>query len=103
MHAQRTEATIQAAAGTTFRVTKGAAHAVCSLLPADDAETVASINAKVRGSAAQPCWCFASGGPRVGCGRCLPPTSVSQKHWMPARAAKLAAPGPRAGLQYLLP
>lgn len=52
MHAQRTEATIQAAGGTTFRVTKGAAHAVCSLLPAEDTETAANVNAKARSAAA---------------------------------------------------
>ncbi len=44
---QRTEATIQAAGGATFRVTKGAAHAVCGLLPDGEAKTAASVNAKV--------------------------------------------------------
>jgi hypothetical protein len=46
LRAQRTEATIQTAGGAMFRVTKGAAHAVCSLLRAEDAGTVARVNAK---------------------------------------------------------
>ncbi|KAK9839605.1 hypothetical protein WJX81_000469 [Elliptochloris bilobata] len=58
---KRTEANIQAAGGATFRVTKGAAHAVCSLLPADNAETVAQVNAKVEEYGRRGIRCMAVG------------------------------------------
>lgn len=45
---QRTEATVKAPDGGTFKVTKGAAHAVLSLINTDNKDVVAaSVNQKV--------------------------------------------------------
>lgn len=52
LHMQRTEATIRAPSGQTFRVTKGAAHAVLGLVQTNKEIIASSVNQKVRTSAA---------------------------------------------------
>ena len=49
---QRTEATIRGPSGQTFRVTKGAAHAVLGLVQTNKEIIASSVNQKVRTSAA---------------------------------------------------
>ena len=52
LYVQRTEATIRAPNGQTFRVTKGAAHAVLSLVQTNKEIIASSVNKKVCVSAA---------------------------------------------------
>ena len=51
LHVQRTEATIRGPNGQTFRVTKGAAHAVLGLVQTNKEIIASSVNKKVRTSA----------------------------------------------------